>query len=386
MTERLIWVKTKSSNYYNFVLKLSTISIKVWEIRTENDIIYLKIAQKDMSKLKKYLPSFTFQIERYLGIDRIGILIKKYCFFIFAIIIGIGFLYLITNVIVDVDVVHSDAEIRKLVTKALEEKGIKRLTLKKDYNELTKIKKQILNDHKNQLEWLEIETHGMKYVVRVEERIITKSSNSKNSCHIIAKKSGVITKIFTEKGVANVSSGAYVSQGDILINGNILLNEEVKNTVCASGEVKAEVWYTVKVNLPLNYEKNILTGQKRYNLSFKINNQKQKIFRGRLKNFNLESTKLFSFLQVEFYLDKEFETKTNILKYSEEEALEKAIKLAIEKMNIKRKDYDRILTQKVLKNIINDSTMELEIFFAIEEDIGRVEEFEPEVNQEEFGE
>ena len=386
MTERLIWVKTKSSNYYNFVLKLSTISIKVWEIRTENDIIYLKIAQKDISKLKKYLPSFTFQIERYLGIDRIGILIKKYCFFIFAIIIGIGFLYLITNVIVDVDVVHSDAEIRKLVTKALEEKGIKRLTLKKDYNELTKIKKQILNDHKNQLEWLEIETHGMKYVVRVEERIITKSSNSKNSCHIIAKKSGVITKIFTEKGVANVSSGAYVSQGDILINGNILLNEKVKNTVCASGEVKAEVWYTVKVNLPLNYEKNILTGQKRYNLSFKINDQKQKVFRSRLKNFNLESTKLFSFLQVEFYLDKELEVKTNILKYSEEEALEKAIKLAIEKMNIKRKDYDRILTQKVLKNVINDSTMELEIFFAIEEDIGRVEEYEPEEKKEEFGE
>ena len=55
-------------------------------------------------------------------------------------------------------------------------------------------------------------------------------------------------------------------------------------------------------------------------------------------------------------------------------------------MNIKRKDYDRILTQKVLKNTLNDSTMDLEIFFAIEEDIGKTVEFEPEIIEEGIGE
>ena len=42
-----------------------------------------------------------------------------------------------------------------------------------------------------------------------------------------------------------------------------------------------------------------------------------------------------------------------------------------EKMNIKRKDYDRILTQKVLKNVINDSTMVLDIFVVTKENIAK---------------
>ena len=386
MNEGLIWVKAKCDNYYNFILKISAISITILEIKYKDNFICLKINKNDISKLKKYLPSYSFKIDRYLGIDKLFILLKKYLFFIVAIVVGTIFLYFATNIIVSVEVIHSDAEIRKLVTNALEDEGIKRLTLKKDYKTITKIKANILNRYKQNLEWIEIETHGMKYIVRVEERIITIPEEEKTSCHIVAKKSGVITKIFTERGVANVASGTYISEGDILINGNIILNEEIKKTVCARGEVKAEVWYTVNVSLPLNYEESNLTGKKRYNFSYKLNGQKQKIFRSRLISYANESKKLFSFLGVEFYLEEEKELDVNSLKYYEKEALEKAIELAIEKMNIKRKDYDRILTQKVLKKALNDSTMDIEIFFAIEEDIGKTVEFEPEIIEEGIGE
>lgn len=386
MKKGLVWVNVKCDNYYNFITKVSNIILTIYEIKYKDNTVYLKIAKSDQSKLKKYLPSYKFKTDRYLGIDKIIINLKKYLFFIVALIVGAIFLFFVTNVIVKVEVIHSDAEIRKLVSNALDEEGIRRLTLKKDYNTITKIKENILNKYKKDLEWIEIETHGMKYIVRIEERIITKPLQQSNACHIIAKKSGVITKIFTKRGVANTSSGSYVSEGDILINGNILLNEEIKNTVCASGEVKAEVWYTVKVSLPLNHEKTTLTGKKRYNFSYKFNGEKKKIFRSRLKNYSTTSTKLFSFLGVEFYLDKEKEIRISSLKYSDKEALEKAINLATQKMNIKRKDYDRILTQKVLKKAINNSTMDLEIFFAIEEDIGKVEKFIPETKEEGIGE
>lgn len=386
MNEGLIWVKAKCENYYSFILKISAISITILQIKYKDNFIYLKINKNDISKLKKYLPSYSFKIDRYLGIDKSVSLLKKYLFFIVAIAIGTIFLYFATNVIVSVEVIHSDAEIRKLVTNALEDEGIKRLTLKKDYQTITKIKENILNRHKQNLEWLEIETHGMKYVIRVEERIITIPEEEKTSCHIVAKKSGVITKVFTERGVASIASGTYVSEGEILINGNILLNEEIKNTVCASGKVKAEVWYTVKVSLPLKHDESSLTGKKHYNFSYKLNGQKHKIFRSRLTNYATESKKMFSFLGVEFYVEEEKELDVKTLKYSEKEALEKAIELAIEKMNIKRKDYDRILTQKVLKKALNDSTMDIEIFFAIEEDIGKTVEFEREIIEERIGE
>ena len=53
-----------------------------------------------------------------------------------------------------------------------------------------------------------------------------------------------------------------------------------------------------------------------------------------------------------------------------EEAIKKAILLAMEKINIKKQDKDKIITQKVLKKSLNNSTISLEVFFAIEEEIG----------------
>ena len=46
-----------------------------------------------------------------------------------------------------------------------------------------------------------------------------------------------------------------IEKGDIVIGGDIKVEEEIKKSVCALGNVYAEVWYTVNVSVPLNYEK-----------------------------------------------------------------------------------------------------------------------------------
>ena len=114
---------------------------------------------------------------------------------IFAVILFLFLTNFFSNIIIKVNVVHSNKEIRDLVTKALDLEGIHIWSIKKDYNTLQNIKNKILNEYKDRLEWLEIENIGMSYVIRIEERIINNYEEENKYCHIIASKSGIIDSI-----------------------------------------------------------------------------------------------------------------------------------------------------------------------------------------------
>ena len=70
----------------------------------------------------------------------------------------------------------------------------------------------------------------------------------------------------------------------------IKLNEEVKNNVCAEGEVYAEVWYTIKASMPLEYEEKKLTNKMRYNFILKTPLAEYEILKSRIGN-NKETKK-----------------------------------------------------------------------------------------------
>ncbi|MBQ6686981.1 MAG: sporulation protein YqfD [Bacilli bacterium] len=370
-----IWIRTETNNYSKLILKLSKTGINVHDIKYLDNCVLLKILKKDFKQVQKFLISYDFKKEKEAGIFNLKEKIKKYNRFIIAVIFGIILIIFFSNIIVKVNVIHSKKEIRELVTSELEELGIKRLTLKKNYKEIEKIKKEILEKYPDRLEWLEIEVDGMVYNVRIEERIITDTKTENKYCHVVAEKSGVIRKIVTSRGVANVNLNSYVAKGDILISGEVKLNEEIKDNVCADGKVYAEIWYTVDVSLPLDYEIVTKTGKMRYNLMYKDNVGEYIILNSRLKNKVVENQEIFSLLGRKFYLQKEYETIVTKKKYIEEEALEMALKLAREKVNVKLEETEHIIAQKVLKKSINDSKMILEVFTSVEENIGTIEEY-----------
>lgn len=370
-----IWVKTKTDNYNKLILKIQNLNINIYDITYERDYILLNIKIDDFSKLKKYLISYKFKKVKDIGIFNFKNILKKYNRFLCAIIFGLLVVFFLSNIIVKVNVIHSKKEIRELVTNALEERGIKRLTFKKKYDEIQKIKSEILEEYKDRLEWIEIETDGMIYNIRIEERIITDIKTNNKYCHIVADKSGVVTKIVTYKGVANVGINKYVSKGDILISGEVKLNEEVKNNVCAEGFVYGEVWYTVNVSLPLNYEESTKTGKMRYNLMYEDEYGSHVILKSRLKTKEVKNEQILSLLGRKLYLQKEYETIVEQKTYTEEEALNQALSLALEKVNVKLEENEKVISQKVLKKSINNSKMELEVFTSVEEKIGVQEEY-----------
>lgn len=363
----IISVKVKNKN--KLLLKIFDLGISVSKVKYYKNDLEFEVSLEDYKKLKKYLVSYKFNIKNTTGLDRIIDILKAKKVFFLNTLLAIILLFIFSNTIIQVRVIHSKKYIRDIVASSLEEYGIKRFTWKKEYKELNEIKNKILKKYPKNLEWLEIEKKGMTYIVRVEERIITDINKDDSKCNLVAKKSGVIRKINYTKGQEIKSVGDYVSKGDILISGEIKFNEEVKNRVCASGEVFAEVWYLSNIKLPLNYTNSKATGKKRYN--FAINDTK--IFRSRLKNYVTKKKTLFKVFGIKLNLLSEYEVKNINYKYNNEQALNKALELSNQKIKMKLSEKEHIINQKVLKKEVNNSTMYVEVFTSVEEIISKQE-------------
>ena len=297
-----------------------------------------------------------------------------------ALLVGLILLFVVSHVIIDVDVIHSNKEIRDLVTSALKDYGISKNTWRKSFKEIERIKEQILNDYPEKLEWLEIETKGMKYIVRIEERKMNEEVEEKDACNIVATKDGIVKRVIYSEGEALAHENDYVKEGDILITGSILKDGEEKSVVCATGSVYAEVWYQVSVHVPLSYTEKTETGKVRWNLKVKNSTTDDFIFKSRLDSYVEEVHPLFHIFgtEIEFVRQKEVtqEEKT----YTEEEAINKAMEEVEEKVSSTLEEFESILYKKVLKKEQNNSTMDIEVFVAVLESIGEQQEFERELS------
>lgn len=365
-----ITIRLKTNKKSNVLLKLNKINANIKNIIYQKDFLVFDILVEDLKKVRKYLVSTKIEIISDTGIYKFKKILKKNLLLIMGAIFAIIIFCILSNIIVSVNVIHTSSEIRTILYEALETRGVKNLTFKKSYQEYEAIITDIKNEYKDKIEWLEIDVEGMTINVRVEERIINSYDKEYNYCHIVAKKSGIIKNVLTEKGVAIAQINDYVEKDEILITGEIKLNEEVKNNVCASGLVYAEVWYNAHVNLPLFYKEKTRTGKMRYNFMIKKDNSEYVILKSRVENKEIENILLGSFGGYKFYLQKEYEVNIQTKKYTEEEAIIKAQEEIYEKLAVKGIEKKDKITEKVLKkNIIND-TLDIDMFITIKEQIG----------------
>ncbi len=364
---KIIWVKSKCDDYYKFINKLQYLRINIIEIKYENKNIYLKIEAKYLEKLNKYLVSYKFKVVKELGIYNIINKIKKNYIYLTSLLIGIILFIIISNMIFKINIIHENKEIRELIKEELDEYGIKVLSFKKSYKELDKIRQEILDKYPDKLDWMEFEIDGLIINVRIEERIITDTTKDDKVCDIVAVKSGIINDILIENGEILVNINDYVKEGDTLVTGIVKYNEEEKRLTCASGEIYATTWYTVNVKIPFNYNEYIETGKTKYNIIWENNGNKHLLLRERFTNYNSYLKNILKVFDFNLYLETEMETEKVTKTYTEEEALEMGINKAIENIKIKLSDKDEIIDKKVLKKVVNDSTMDIEVFIIVKE-------------------
>ena len=235
------------------IKKLIKYHIYFENIVYNNKSCYIYVDYYNYCKVLKYKKLFNIELVDTKGVNKYKYLLKKYFLFFISVIVGIVGVYFLSNVIFDVKIMTNKEDLYKLLSNELEYYGMSRYNFVKSFEEKEEIKKKILEEHKDKIEWLEFDRKGSVYYINVLERIINKEDDSSNYRHLVSKKNAIILEIKAEDGEIVKKINDYVNKGDIIVSGAIMKGEEVKNYVKAKGNVYGETWYNVSVELPINY-------------------------------------------------------------------------------------------------------------------------------------
>lgn len=373
-----IKIKVTGRNINNFLKRLINNNINIEKvIPISHKEIDLIINYQDLDKVLKLKTIYNIKIVRYYGKLRIIKRIKKDIFILSSLLISLLLIYTLSNVIFKVEVIHSNKNIIKLVTKELEDNGIKKYKFVKNYQEIEKIKNKILEENKNTLEWLEIIREGTKYTIRVEERIINNKPKDNKIYNIVASKNAVIKNIYAESGEKIRSINTYVKKGDIIISSDITLPNNEKISKTASGKVQGEVWYSINIEYPYQYHEIKYTGNKKKVLVLNLLNKRISFFDfHKYKTFNRNIKYIFNNNITPISLIYEDEYETNIINevYDYNTAREKAITKAKEKILEKYPNIKDITNIKIIKEEDKKNKISLNLFVTCLEDITEYQE------------
>ena len=372
MFRNIYEVKISGKDVNRFIKKLYNSSIYIEEINFYDKNVYLKLTKDNYEKLIKIKTIYKIEIVRLYGFIKVLDLFKRHLIFIIILFFGYLYLLLLSNLIFNVEVIHSKKEIRNLITNELKYYEIEPYKFIKSYNYKEKVRNKILNKYKDRLEWIEINRMGTKYEIRVEERIIKKENKEVLPRDIVAKKDGIIMKIEAIKGEVRKKTNDYVKKGDVIISGVITKNDDIKNVIASYGQVYAEVWYKTSINIPFYYKETKVTGKSKNVLKLKVLNKyyyflnfnKYKTYRDK-KYFYLNN----NLLPIGLYFSKEYETNIIEKTFSYDEAVDYAIELSKNKIKTNLKNDEKILKENILDVIEYENYINVSIFYKVYEDI-----------------
>ena len=271
-----------------------------------------------------------------------------------------------------------------LISSELEENKIKKMSLIPSFNKRKKIIERIIKENKDDIEWLEIERKGSKLLVKVTQRKLNNKNEELNNRHIVAKKSGIIKRVEASSGVILKKKNDYVNKGDIIVSGDIIKDETVKGQVIAKGLVYAEVWYKVNISYPLYYEEVLYLDEIKPNIIVEIFNKKYQLRKNYVDSY-LEKNKVLiddNIFPFKVSLCKQRKIKKNKQKLTKEEAIKKAIEIANNKLSVKLDEDEYIIDKKTLNYTLNESTIIVDVFFKVYENITDYKNTDPILQEE----
>lgn len=375
-----IKIKVTGKNIDRFINRLIKHNINIYGLEyIDRKNIILIISFDEMLKIEKIKTIYKIKVLNYTGFKKCKYIIRKNSYIIVSLVIGFVFLKILTNMIFDIEVIHNNNDLREIIKTELEKNGISKFKFKKNYNQIKRIKDNILSKYKDKIEWLEIENMGTKYIVRLEERITTKIKKDDSIQNIISKYDALILSLEAESGEVVRNVGDYVHKGDVIISGNIMLNEEIKNTVKAKGNVYGEVWYKVSVEYPLHYYEKKITDESKKVLTFNFFNKKIELFNfKKYKNKEIKENIITKNNIFPIYLSLDTQTKITII--DEVYTIDQAVKCAKEKIKdefskqLSEKEY--IIDIKKLKLIQNNSKIKVDFFVTVYKNITDIQKID----------
>lgn len=382
-----IQLEVEGRNIERFIKRLMKEKIPLLKITQLNyKKIRILIYFDDYEKVNRLKTIYHIKIVKTYGIVALKKRVKKHWFYLFSLAVAGVVLFILSHLIYQIEVIDLDKKVRDFLTTALKEEGVSPIQWKKSYDELQQVKKSILKKYQDEIEWMEIETVGTKYVVRVEMRKHTEESKETEVRNIVASKDAIVRTVEATKGEIVKRNNDYVKAGDIIISGEIHLNEEVKNQVSATGTVYGEVWYEVEVEIPFQYYQVERTGRKNTVYVFEFLSHRFELLNQMpFQEKESEVTKIWEhlLLPIRFQKEKQEEVERTDEKLSKNDAIKKAVELGIQRMEEKLDEKEKIIDVKTLKTTQKKSKMVVDMFFTVYEDITAYAKIEEKENAQE---
>ena len=355
-------------------------NVKIWDIRNiVKGIVRFKINIYEFKKLKKIAKKTKckVKIKDKKGIYFVLFKYRKRKLIFILISLAVLFSILFSTYIWNIEVVGNQYINTEELMTELKESGI--------YVGKSKIgldKKEVVNKLRTKMDdlsWVGIDIDGTKAIVRVVEktRLEEKDIRDNSIGNIVAKKSGIITKIVPENGTAMFKAGSYIEEGTVAIEGTIYSKYIDPIKVSAKGilmadceyEFKKEYKYDEVLKEPLNknlYTIGIGVNSKENMLNY-LNKSKKYDITKYSKEINLFGLKL----SFDWYKCSEY-TETTITR-TKEELIEIAKKEANDYIENELKNSIVNGTLKNQEATVNDIEGGISVItkFTVNEEIGK---------------
>lgn len=365
----ILVLKVKTKNIDRFLTNLYKLNIDIFRVDVLNyKEIIVEINENDFNKVKRLSILNKIDIIDYKGRKKRknDFLFNKVLFI--SLVIGFFILIFLSNIIFKIEIKHTSSEMRNFIIDELKANGIKTMQFRKSFKELEKIKKNILDNNKEKLDWLEIDRVGTKYIVKLEERKTNNYYVDYKYQDIISTSDAVIKKIVANSGVKVKDVNEYVKAGETIISGSIYLNEELKKNVKALGEVYGEVWYKLSVEYPVGNDIKEETGNKKEVISINFfNNSITLLGKNNYKNSYIQKKYILKNNLLPISISKDTIYEQTIINgiYTEGEAILNARSYLRKKMEEMLDKDEYIINDKVLKYSVNSNTIYMEVFYKI---------------------
>ena len=378
MDNNYIKVIVEGKNVNNYIKWLISNKINIINLNViRHNKLELIVLYKDYKKLNKYSKTYKISIIKKYGILNFIDVIKRNSFIFTSLIFAIVFLYFLSNIIFTIDVIYNDQEIIKIVKSELKKYGIERYKFKKNYTYLDKVKKEILSNNKDTLEWLEIIEDGTKYIVKLVERKKEATSEGYEYQSISTTKDAIITSIKALSGEKIKELNDYVKKDDVIVSGIITKPDSTSVYTKARATVYGEVWYKVDIEYPYAYKEEKVTGKSKKVLVINFINKKIPIFPyKKYKEFKVVSNNIIenNILPINLSKEKQYEVIVKEEIYTWEEAISNAIKVSEKKLLDSNNKIIEIKKVEILNKKAINSKIKLNLFIAVIEDITKVVE------------
>lgn len=353
-----------------FIRELIKRNVNIYDLVKKKNKLEIVVDIDGIEKINNIKTSYKYKIIDRYGLAKVKYMLKKYAIFLIFFAVGILINIVLSQIIFEVDVIHSNSYIRELVYNDLHDLGIRKFNFKVSYQRKEKIVKEILKKETNDIEWLEIEDVGTKYIVKVEQRKKNTENKVCENKNIVAKKDAMILEILADQGEVVRKKLDYVKKGDILISGVIHNKENIVSMRCAEGKVFGEVWYQVHLEVPKRYVEINVTGREKRQLEIEVLNKRYTLFNN-FKTYKREEFSLVKSNLLPFSINytKYLETNVKTFNYSVNDINSIALDMAQSRLLTKLGKEDTIISKKVLKKQEKGSKILVDVFIKVKEDI-----------------